>query len=168
VDRMSMANSLEVRSPLLDHQLAELAMSIPHQWNMRNGKGKQTFLKAVGHRLPPELLSLRKKGFGVPLALWFRSSLRTLLWDVLTSRTFLDRNFVSEEFLLRLLKEHDKGRRDNSHWLWRLLMLELWMGNMEQIRSTSPHFSRLMWQKAVIHGITEFPDSSFAERGTAF
>jgi asparagine synthase (glutamine-hydrolysing) len=137
VDRMSMANSLEVRSPLLDHQLAELAMSIPHQWKMRNGKGKQILLKAVGHRLPPELLSLPKKGFGVPLAVWFRSSLRTLLWDVLTSRTFLDRDIVSEEFLVKLLKEHDKGRRDNSHWLWRLLMLELWMRNLAQIKTTS-------------------------------
>jgi asparagine synthase (glutamine-hydrolysing) len=112
-------------------------MSIPHQWNMRNGKGKQILLKAVGHRLPPALLTLPKKGFGVPLALWFRSSLRPLLWDVLTSRTFLDRNIVSEEFLVKLLKEHDKGRRDNSHWLWRLLMLELWMRNLAQIKTTS-------------------------------
>jgi asparagine synthase (glutamine-hydrolysing) len=134
VDRMSMANSLEVRSPLLDHQLAEFAMSIPHQWKMRNGKGKQIFLKAVGDRLPPELLTFPKKGFGVPLALWFRTSLRALLWDLLTSRTFLDRNIVSEEFLLKLLKEHDRGRRDNSHWLWRLLMLELWMRSFEQIK----------------------------------
>lgn len=137
VDRMSMANSLEVRSPLLDHQLAEFAMSIPYRWNMRNGRGKQILLKAIGDRLPPELLSLPKKGFGVPLALWFRSSLRSLLWDVLTSRTFLDRNIVSEEFLLRLLKEHEKGRRDNSHWLWRLLMLELWMRNLEHMKRTS-------------------------------
>ena len=136
VDRMSMANSLEVRSPLLDHQLAEFAMSIPYQFNMRNGKGKQIFLKAVGDRLPPELLTLPKKGFGVPLALWFRGSLRTLLWDLLTSRKFLDRNIVSETFLLKLLKEHDKGRRDNSHWLWRLLVLELWMRSFEQIRRT--------------------------------
>jgi asparagine synthase (glutamine-hydrolysing) len=141
VDRMSMANSLEVRSPLLDHKLAEFAMSIPHQWNMRNGKGKQILLKAVGDRLPSELLSLPKKGFGVPLALWFRSSLRTLLWDVLTSRTFLDRNIVSKEFLLKLLKEHDKGRRDNSHWLWRLLMLELWMRSLEQIKRTGSDIS---------------------------
>jgi asparagine synthase (glutamine-hydrolysing) len=139
VDRMSMANSLEVRSPLLDHQLAEFAMSIPHQWNMRHGKGKQILLAAVGDRLPPELLKLPKKGFGVPLALWFRSSLRTLLWDVLTSRTFFDRNIVSEEFLLKLLKEHDKGRRDNSHWLWRLLMLELWMQHLQKVKRTTAH-----------------------------
>ncbi len=136
VDRMSMANSLEVRSPLLDHRLAEFAISIPHAWKMRNGKGKQILLKAVGDRLPPQLLSLPKKGFGVPLALWFRSSLRTLLWDLLTSRTFFDRDIVSRGFLLHLLKEHDTGRRDNSHWLWMLLMLELWFRNLEQVRIT--------------------------------
>jgi asparagine synthase (glutamine-hydrolysing) len=136
VDRMSMANSLEVRSPLLDHELAELAMSIPHSWKMRNGKGKQIFLKAVGDRLPPELLTLPKKGFGVPVSLWFRGALRSMLWDHLTSRKFLDRGMASPEFVLHLLKEHDSARRDNSHWLWMLLMLELWFRNFEQIQST--------------------------------
>jgi asparagine synthase (glutamine-hydrolysing) len=134
VDRMSMANSLEVRSPLLDHKLAELAMTIPHQWKMQNGKGKQILLKAVGDRLPPELLTLPKKGFGVPLALWFRTSLRSMLWDHLTSKTFLERNVVSKGFVLHMLKEHDSGRRNNSHWLWMLLMFELWMRSFEQLR----------------------------------
>jgi asparagine synthase (glutamine-hydrolysing) len=135
VDRMSMANSLEVRSPLLDHELAEFAMSIPHKWKLQNGKGKAIFLKAVGDRLPPELLTLPKKGFGVPLDIWFRGELRTLLWDHLTSRAFLDRNIVSEPFLFHLLKEHDSARRNNSHWLWMLLMLELWMRNLEEVQS---------------------------------
>ncbi|MBV9300561.1 MAG: asparagine synthase (glutamine-hydrolyzing) [Acidobacteriaceae bacterium] len=139
VDRMSMANSLEVRSPLLDHELAEFAMSLPHKWKMRNGRGKQIFLKAVGHRLPSELLKLPKKGFGVPLALWFRSSLRTMLWDHLTSRVFLDRSIVSERFLKHLLKEHDSGRRDNSYWLWMLLMFELWMRSFEDLSATPTH-----------------------------
>lgn len=135
VDRMSMANSLEVRSPLLDHELAEFAMTIPHAWKIRNGKGKQIFLKAVGDRLPPELLKLPKKGFGVPLAAWFRGALRPMLWDHLTSRKFLDRGMISTPFVSHLLKEHDSGRRDNSHWLWMLLMLELWFRNLEQIRT---------------------------------
>jgi len=81
VDRMSMAASLEVRSPLLDHELAELAMSIPPDLKMRNGRGKAIFLDAVGDRLPPKLLTLPKKGFGVPLAKWYRTSLKTFLWD---------------------------------------------------------------------------------------
>jgi asparagine synthase (glutamine-hydrolysing) len=135
VDRMSMANSLEVRSPLLDHELAEFAMSIPHAWKMKNGKGKQIFLKAVGDRLPQELLSLPKKGFGVPLATWFRGSLRPMLWDHLTSRKSLERGIISAPFLLHLLREHDSGRRDNSHWLWMLLMLELWFRNLDEVRT---------------------------------
>jgi asparagine synthase (glutamine-hydrolysing) len=144
VDRMSMANSLEVRSPLLDHELAEFAMSIPHAWKMHHGKGKQIFLKAVGDRLPPELLSLPKKGFGVPLAIWFRSALRPMLWDHLTSRRFLDRGMVAQTFVSHLLREHDAGRRDNSHWLWMLLMLELWFRNLEQVRTAYTHSDSIL------------------------
>ena len=78
VDRMSMANSLEVRCPMLDHELAELAARIPHSWKLKNGRGKDIFIRAVGHRLPPELLRQPKRGFGVPLASWLRGSLRKL------------------------------------------------------------------------------------------
>jgi asparagine synthase (glutamine-hydrolysing) len=126
VDRMSMANSLEVRCPFLDHKLAETAMKAPHHWKMGAKSGKQILLKAIGDRLPPQLLSLPKKGFGVPLARWFRNELRSFLWDTLTSADFLDRGLVSEPFLRRILDEHDRGRRNNSHWLWMLLALELW------------------------------------------
>ncbi|MEO7144281.1 MAG: asparagine synthase C-terminal domain-containing protein, partial [Bryobacteraceae bacterium] len=135
VDRMSMANSLEVRSPLLDHKLAELAARIPPLWNMRNGQGKWILRKALGDRLPPELLRLPKKGFGVPLSLWFRSSLRDFLRDHLTSASFAGRGIVSPEFVQGMLREHDAGRRDNSHWLWMLLMLELWFRDWESGRA---------------------------------
>jgi asparagine synthase (glutamine-hydrolysing) len=126
VDRMSMANSLEVRCPLLDHELAELAARIPHSWKLRNNRGKDIFIRAVGHRLPRELLHQPKRGFGVPLAAWFRGPLRSFAWDHLTSRSFLNRDTVSPEFVVQLLEEHDRGRRNNHHVLWRLLMLELW------------------------------------------
>jgi asparagine synthase (glutamine-hydrolysing) len=131
VDRMSMANSLEVRCPMLDHELAELAASIPHAWKIRGGKGKYIFLRALGDRLPAPLLSRAKMGFAVPLALWFRGSLRTFLWDHLTSKSFLDRGIVSPHFVRHMLTEHDSARRDNSHWLWSLLMLELWFRGLE-------------------------------------
>jgi asparagine synthase (glutamine-hydrolysing) len=141
VDRMSMANSLEVRCPLLDHKLAELAAQIPHTWKLKNGRGKDIFIRAVGHRLPPELLHQPKRGFGVPLAIWFRGPLRNFLWDHLTSSSFLDRGIVSPAFVLRLLSEHDRGRRDNYHWLWNLLMLELWFRDAEQY-SAPPSFTQ--------------------------
>ena len=68
VDRMSMAHSLEVRCPLLDHKLAEFAMRIPFAWNMKHGRGKHLLRAAFADRLPAELLQLPKKGFAVPLA----------------------------------------------------------------------------------------------------
>jgi asparagine synthase (glutamine-hydrolysing) len=133
VDRMSMANSLEIRCPLLDHKLAELAMKIPHKWKMGAHTGKQILLRAVGNRLPADLLQLPKKGFGVPLAQWFRGPLRACLRDILTSRQFLERDIISESFLRGMLDEHDRGRRNNAHWLWMLLVLELWQRNYDAV-----------------------------------
>jgi asparagine synthase (glutamine-hydrolysing) len=136
VDRMSMAASLEVRCPLLDHELAGVAATIPHAWKMRDRKGKRILLKALGDRLPSELLTRPKQGFGIPLCDWFRGPLREFLWDHLNSPTFLQRGIVRREFVMHLLEEHDRGRRDNSYWLWWLLMLELWFRSL-------PHPERL-------------------------
>ena len=132
VDRMSMANSLEVRCPLLDHHLAELAFSIPHAWKIRNGQGKYILIRAMADRLPPSLLVRPKMGFGVPLAKWFRGPCRELLCDHLLAARFLDRGIVSAPFVAKVIREHQSGRRDNSTWLFSLLMLELWFRNLDQ------------------------------------
>jgi len=126
VDRMAMANSLEVRSPLLDHVLAEMASRIPNAWKTRNGKGKLILLKALGGRLPKELLSAPKRGFGVPLAHWFRGPLRELVRDTLTSAEFQSRGIARRQNVVRMLDEHDSGRRGHAQFLWQLLVLELW------------------------------------------
>jgi asparagine synthase (glutamine-hydrolysing) len=126
VDRMAMANSLEVRCPLLDHRLAELAATFPPAWKIRDGKGKRILIEALGDRLPPALLAQPKKGFGVPLSVWFRGELHDYLRDHLLGKRFLGRGFVSPDFVRYLIEEHRTGRRDNAHWLWRLLALDLW------------------------------------------
>lgn len=131
VDRMSMANSLEVRCPLLDHKLAELAATLPPHWKIRGGKGKRILVEALGDRLPPVLLDQPKRGFGVPLAIWFRGALREFLRDTLLGSRFLGRGLVSPEFVRYLIEEHESGRRDNWFWLWRLLILELWFQDYE-------------------------------------
>jgi asparagine synthase (glutamine-hydrolysing) len=131
VDRMSMANSIEVRCPLLDAEVADLATSIPSSLKLHHGQGKHILIKALGSRLPPELLGRRKMGFGMPLAAWFRGPLREMLWDQLTGQRFLDRGIVSPGFVRGLLEEHQSGRRDNNGWLWALLMFELWYSNLE-------------------------------------
>jgi asparagine synthase (glutamine-hydrolysing) len=138
VDRMSMANSLEVRCPLLDHELAELSARIPHVWKMSGGSGKLILIKALGDRLPPELLSRKKMGFSFPLSIWFRGELRSFLADHLTSQTFRGRHIASADFVQVLLDEHQSGRRDNSHWLYMLLMLELWFRENERLATPSP------------------------------
>ncbi|MEQ1948714.1 MAG: asparagine synthase (glutamine-hydrolyzing) [Bryobacteraceae bacterium] len=126
VDRMSMAYSLEVRCPFLDHELAGVAARFPHSWRIRNGRGKYNLIRSMEDRIPPELLRRPKTGFGIPIAGWFRGELRELLHDTLLSPSFLNRNIVSPPFLRRMLEEHQSGRRDNSHWLWWLVMLEFW------------------------------------------
>jgi len=132
VDRMSMAASLEVRCPLLDHALGELAASIPTSWKIREGRGKYILVKALGDTLPPELLTRKKMGFGVPLDHWFRGALRDMLHDHLTGSRFLDRGIVSPAFVTHLLEEHRTGRRNHAHWLWSLLVLEMWFRQEEQ------------------------------------
>ncbi len=142
VDRASMAASLEVRCPLLDHRLAEFATRIPTSWKWKNGKGKQILLEALGDRLPPQLLTRGKMGFGVPLDQWFRGPLRELVHDTLLSKTFLDRGLVSPEFVRYLLAEHDSGRRGNHYSMYRLLMLELWFRTMEEpVGSLEPNLT---------------------------
>src|SRR5205085_2688795 len=128
VDRMSMANSLEVRSPLLDHELAELAATLPHQWKIRQGRGKDILIEALKERLPAELLHRPKMGFAVPLADWMRGPLRPLLRDHIESRRFLERGIVSPSFVKHLIDEHESGRRSNQTGLWSLLVLGMWFG----------------------------------------
>jgi asparagine synthase (glutamine-hydrolysing) len=132
VDRASMAASLEVRCPLLDHRFAEFATQIPTSWKWQDRKGKRILLDALGDRLPPELLTRSKVGFGVPIDQWFRGPLRDLIHDSLLGKTFLERGIVVPNFVRYLLKEHDSGRRSNHHQIYALLMLELWFQNLEE------------------------------------
>jgi asparagine synthase (glutamine-hydrolysing) len=138
VDRMSMAVSLEVRSPMLDHELADIAAQVPHAYKIRNGQGKHILIQALGDRLPPELLNRPKMGFAIPLAQWMRGPLREMLWDHLTGSRFLNRGIASPRFVRHLLDEHESGRRDNCSWLWALLVLEMWFREFESYSAVHP------------------------------
>jgi asparagine synthase (glutamine-hydrolysing) len=123
VDRASMANSLEVRSPLLDHKLIELIAQIPSELKLHNGQGKYIFRKALERVLPAAVLKRRKKGFGVPVAEWFRGELRgfahNLLFDV-------SDDLLNNAFLTKCWKQHQRGQRDWSALLWCALMFRTW------------------------------------------
>jgi len=131
VDRTAMANSLEVRCPFLDHELAEAAARLPHGWKIRNGRGKDILVRAMRDRLPAALLDRPKQGFEPPFAVWLRGPLREMLRDRLTSARFLERGIVSGDFVKKLIEEHQSGRRDNQLWLWMLLVFDLWLGEAE-------------------------------------
>ena len=120
-DLASMAHSLELRSPFLDHEVIELGLSLPDRLKVRGLRGKVALRRAFADLLPPELATRPKAGFGLPLARWFRDDLRDQAHDMLLSDGLFRRAPVE-----RLLAEHDDGRVDHGHRLWCLLVLELW------------------------------------------
>lgn len=125
-DRMSMAASLESRSPFLDHVLVEFAMTVPLSLKLHGGVGKYILKRAFEGKLPAEIIRRRKHGFGVPIGRWFRTSLRDYLIDTLLSARAAGRGLLRPEAVHRLVSEHLSGQRDHGHALWTLMMLEVW------------------------------------------
>jgi asparagine synthase (glutamine-hydrolysing) len=130
VDRMSMANSLELRAPLLDHMLIEWASEIPAIYRIRNGEQKY-ILKKLAERVgvPRDVIYRRKQGFAMPLVKWFRNELKKSLTETLTDRTALGRGYFEKKAVQRMIDEHISGRRDHSGTLWQLMVFELWNRN---------------------------------------
>ena len=126
VDRMSMAHSLEVRSPLLDHTLVEYAATLPVSLKLRGTVGKYVLRRVAARLLPPEVLTKPKQGFAIPKDRWFRGELRSFAEDVLLDRRSLWRGYLRKDTLTRMLHHHATGRRDYSTWIWCLIVLELW------------------------------------------
>jgi asparagine synthase (glutamine-hydrolysing) len=125
-DRASMATSLELRSPLLDHEVLELGVSLPDSLRFSGGRGKVALRRAFAHLVPRELAERGKTGFGIPLGAWFRGPLRELAGDALLGQRARTRGQLRPEAVERLLSEHARGERDHGHRLWCLLVLELW------------------------------------------
>jgi asparagine synthase (glutamine-hydrolysing) len=130
VDRMSMATSLEVRAPLLDHCFAEWAARLSPRWKTRFGESKY-ILKKLAERLgvPRSVLYRRKQGFSLPLVHWFRKMPQPGLLDILLEAKTLQRGYFNEAVLRRRLEEHRRGVRDRSWEIWHLLIFELWHRN---------------------------------------
>jgi asparagine synthase (glutamine-hydrolysing) len=124
VDRASMAVSLEVRAPILDHKLIELAARIPSSLKLRGMEGKYIFKKALERCLPPSVLYRKKMGFAVPLARWFRGDLKSMGYDVIVRGKSDD--LLQQSAVDRMWAEHQSGLRDRSTELWTLLMFRLW------------------------------------------
>jgi asparagine synthase (glutamine-hydrolysing) len=126
VDRASMACSLEVRVPLLDRRVVELASSLPMRQKLRGLTTKYVLKRALAGLLPRETLARPKKGFGVPLARWFRAELAPLLQDACAPEVIRRAGLFRPDAVERLLAEHAAGRRDHRKKLYTLLALQLW------------------------------------------
>jgi asparagine synthase (glutamine-hydrolysing) len=121
-----MAHSLEVRSPLLDRDLAEFAASLPSSMKLRGRTTKYLLKRAAAGMVPSRNLRRPKQGFAVPIGQWLRGDLRGFVYDNLSASRLAATGILRQDAILAILKAHLSGTRDYAHHLWVLLMLELW------------------------------------------
>jgi len=126
VDRASMAHSLEVRVPLLDHEFMERAAAIPSGYKLRGGEGKYIFKRALAGTVPDEVLNRPKMGFTIPLSRWFRNELRPMFEATVLAPDACLREQFEQETIRRMWSLHQQGRRDFAPYLWALLVFEQW------------------------------------------
>jgi len=126
MDRMSMANSLEARSPFLDQELSELAARLPENFKRNGSSGKILLKKAFLDLIPAPILKRPKKGFAIPLGIWFKNELNEMLHDTLLSKNACNTVFFSSRSVANILSEHQSGRENHDRRIWGLLVLELW------------------------------------------
>jgi asparagine synthase (glutamine-hydrolysing) len=137
VDRASMAHSLEVREPLMDHPLVEWLATLPSSLKVHGKEGKWLLKKTMEPRLPHELLYRPKMGFAVPLAQWFRGPLRGRIREVMRSERLADTGFFNQRYLSQLVDRHQSGVMDYSASLWTLLMFDAFLRNVLDTQTES-------------------------------
>jgi asparagine synthase (glutamine-hydrolysing) len=131
VDRASMACSLEVRAPFLDHELVEFIMGLPSEWKLKGFTSKYILKKAMKNWIPDEVINRPKKGFGVPIAKWVKGPLKELFEDLLSFDRIKREGFLNPEYVTDLLQDHLVNKRDNRKQLWTLLVWELWVNRYQ-------------------------------------
>lgn len=124
VDRASMAHALEVRVPLLDHKFVEWVAGLPPSYKLQGAEGKYIFKKALEPILPHDILYRKKKGFSIPLTMWFRGPLRDRVRTSLTGQHMADTGIFDMQFIADIVEQHQSGRSDHSAAIWSLLMFE--------------------------------------------
>ncbi len=133
VDRASMAHSLEVREPLMDHKLVEWLATLPSSLKIKGQEGKWLLKKAYEPKLPHDILYRPKMGFSVPLAKWLRGPLRQRMEQAVLGPQVLATGYFNRGVLQRMVEQHSSGLRDHSAPLWMLIMFDAFLRH-----STSP------------------------------
>jgi len=129
VDRASMAHSLEVREPLMDHPLVEWLGTLPIEMKVRGNEAKVLLKKAMEPHLPHEIMYRPKMGFSVPLARWFRGPLKERVRESILGPRLLGTGWFNEPYLRHLIEAHQSGRSDYSAPIWTLLMFDAFLGS---------------------------------------
>ncbi|MGR9053108.1 MAG: XrtA/PEP-CTERM system amidotransferase [Gammaproteobacteria bacterium] len=133
VDRASMAHALEVRVPLLDHELVEWMATLPPELKLKGREGKYLFKKSLESYLPNDILYRPKMGFAVPLEGWFRGALKEQVREALLGPTMVDCGLFNQSFLKRMVDQHQTGLRDYSTSIWSLLMFNSFLTNEQKL-----------------------------------
>ncbi|MEW6608597.1 MAG: asparagine synthase (glutamine-hydrolyzing) [bacterium] len=126
VDRASMANSLEVRAPFLDYTFVEFVANLPPHLKLQNLTTKYILKQAVNNLLPKGIANRKKKGFGIPIAKWFKQELKGFILDVFAESKIKQEGFFNYNYIKQLLTDHFENKKDNRKGLWTLLVFELW------------------------------------------
>lgn len=125
-DRMTMAHSLESRSPLIDYKVVEFAARIPAGLKLKGSQIKYMLRKTASRYLPEEVVKLEKQGFRFPLGIWFRTELKDFLRKLFTQSRFVELGIFEQRYIDQLLDEHISGKVDHNYRIWILLNLEMW------------------------------------------
>ena len=126
VDRMSMAHSIEARSPLVDYKVVEYAASLPGELKLKNRQLKYILKKVAARYLPEELIEREKQGFGFPLARWMRTELRDFIRNLCAASRFVELGIFDGAYVNQLVEQHLSGKVDHNYRLWLLINLEIW------------------------------------------
>ncbi|MCK5416136.1 asparagine synthase (glutamine-hydrolyzing) [Candidatus Parcubacteria bacterium] len=126
VDRASMMNSIEVRTPLLDYELVEFANKLPLKYKINGFKTKYILRKLMEGKLPLEIIKRKKKGFGMPIASWISGDLKTMILDYLSEDVIKKQGLFNHIYINKLLSDHFSKRKDNRKKIWTLFMFQLW------------------------------------------
>jgi asparagine synthase (glutamine-hydrolysing) len=133
VDRASMASSLEVRVPMLDHEVVRFANGLPGDRKLRGGRSKWLLREWAREHFPPSISERPKKGFGAPLGQWFRGPLRELVRDTLAPAAVARDGFFEPRVVERLVAEHERGSRDHRKRIFNLLTFTLWYRHFRNV-----------------------------------
>lgn len=129
VDRAAMSNSLETRVPFLDQRVVEFALSLPLEFKIRNGVSKWILKEVLYKNVPKNLLDQPKTGFGIPIGHWLRGGLRDWADNLLSEESLKKSGFLKSQNVRKKFELHIKGKQDNEHQLWDVLMFQLWYFN---------------------------------------